>query len=118
MVLLQNTWPTTQALFKATGEELGKRFEVDLGGNRIADLLALPNRVNVYVRSDENPAAMLRFGSSYSGSLWLRGHLVGEFMMEPAGSFQVVEIENGFKRPTPLDDTDPIYYLLQRLQGD
>ena len=58
---------------------------------------------------------MLRFGSSHSGALWLEDDLIGEFRRESTGSFVVVEIEDGFKRPDPIDGTDPIMYLLDRL---
>ena len=117
MVLLQNTWPDTHTLFKATRREVGKRFEIGIDENRTADLLVFSDRINVYVQSNDNSVAMLRFETSFSGSLWLRGELVGEFIQDayPSGSFVVVEVEDGFKRPTPPVSIDPIYYLLQHL---
>ena len=107
--------PTTEALFKAAAEEVARKFEVEIGKGRIADLLALGDRINVYLESSDKPMAVLRFGSPYSGALWLEGDLIGEFRREPTGSFVVVEIEDGFKRPVPLEDTDPLEYILDRL---
>ena len=107
--------PTTEALSKAAGEDVGKRFEVRIGKNRNADFVVLRDRINVYLESSEMPVAVLRFGSSHSGALWLEDDLIGEFRRESTGSFVVVEIEDGFKRPDPIEGTDPIMYLLDRL---
>ncbi len=109
------TPPTTEVLSKAAGEEVGKKFEVKIDKDRTADFVVLRDRINVYLESSDRPVAVLRFGSSYSGALWLEDDLIGEFRREPAGSFVVVEIKDGFKRPTPIEDTDPIVYLLDRL---
>ena len=45
----------------------------------------------------------------------MNNELVGEFIGKPKGSFVVVEIEDGFKRPSSIDDKDPIRYLIERL---
>ena len=107
--------PTTEALSKAAGEEVGKKYEVNIAHNRTAALFALNDRINVYLESSDKPVAVLRFGGQYSGALWLGGDLVGEFRKDPSGSFVVVEIENGFKRSAPLTGADPIKYLLDLL---
>ncbi len=107
--------PTTEALSKAADEDVVRRYAVSIGGDRAADLVVLRQRINVYLESSEEPVAVLRFGSPYSGALWLKGDLIGEFQKEPTGSFVVVEIEDGFKRPAPKEGVDPIGYLLQRL---
>ena len=107
--------PTTETLAKAASEEIAKKFEVKIGENHTADLFVLHDRTNVFLESSEEPVAVLRFGGPYSGALWLEGNLIGEFIREPAGSFVLIEIEDGFKRPPPIEDTDPIVYLLDRL---
>lgn len=107
--------PTLEDLSKTVGEEVVKRFEVNISENRTADLVVLRDRINVYLESSEKPVAVLRFGSRYSGALWQEGNLIGEFRIESPGSSVVVEIEDGFKRPTPIEDTDPLAYLLHRL---
>ncbi len=107
--------PTIEVLSRAAGEEVGKKFAVKIGKDRIADLLAMSGRINIYLESSPEPVAVLRFGSAYSGALWLAGDLIGEFSKEPTGSFVVVEIEDGFKRPTRIEGKDPITYLLDRL---
>ena len=53
--------PTTEALFKAAAEEVARKFEVEIGKGRIADLLALGDRINVYLESSDKPMAVLRF---------------------------------------------------------
>ena len=47
--------PTTEALSKAAGEDVGKRFEVRIGKNRNADFVVLRDRINVYLESSERP---------------------------------------------------------------
>lgn len=107
---------TTEALSKAAGEDAPKKFEVEIGNNRNADLVVFGNRINVFLQSSESPVATLRFGGPFSGALWLGGALVGEFIKEhTTGAFVVVEIEDGFKKPNPIEDKDPIRYLLERL---
>lgn len=107
--------PTTETLSKAAGEEVVKKYEVDIGEDQTADLVVFRHRVNVYLESSDKPVAVLRFGSPYSGALWLEGDLIGEFRREDTGSFVVIEIEDGFKRPAPIEDTDPFSYLLSRV---
>ena len=106
--------PTIEVLSQATGGDVVK-YEVSIGGDRRADLVVFRDRVNVFLESSEKPKAMLRLGGPASGALWLEGDLIAEFMKEPAGSFVVVEIEDGFKKPILKEDTDPIRYLLDRL---
>ena len=106
----------TEALSKAAGEDAPKRFEVEIGKGRNADLVVFGNRINVFLESSENPVATLRFGGPHSGALWLGDNLIGEFIKEhTTGTFMVVEIENGFKKPIPIEGKDPIRYLLERL---
>ena len=107
--------PTMEALSKAAAEDVVRKFEVKIGKDRTAGLVVLLDRINVYLESSERPVAVLRFGSPYSGALWLDGDLVGEFRREPKGDFVVVEIEDGFKRPIPIEGEDPIRYLLDRV---
>ena len=107
--------PKTETLSRVAGEQVVRKYGVSIGDGRIADLVVLPQRVNIYLESGEEPVAVLRFGSLYSGAMWLQGNLMGEFSMKPTGSFVVVEIEDGFKRPTPVEDVDPLQYLLDRL---
>ncbi len=114
MAMLE-TLPTTDALSEAAGDAVGRIYEVDIGDNATANLLAQRNWVRVYLESGEMPAAVLRFGSLNSGALWVHDNLVGEFAREPSGSFAVTEIEDGFKKPFPITNTDPIKYLLDRL---
>jgi hypothetical protein len=109
--------PTIEDLSKTVGEEVVKRYPVSIGENHTADLVVLRDRINVYLESSEKPVAVLRFGSRHSGALWQDGNLIGEFRRESPGSFVVVEIEDGFKRPTPIEDTDPLEYLLHRLRA-
>lgn len=113
---LLNSPPTTETLSKAIGDGVGRRFAVDLGAGRTVDLLATWNRVNVYSHTSDTPVAVLRFGGTHSGALWLKDDLIGEFRKEPTGSYVVVEIKAGFKSPTPID-MDPIKYLLDRWQS-
>ncbi len=108
--------PTTEVLSKAADGDVVRRYAVSVGGNRAADLVVFRQRINVYLESSEEPVAVLRFGSSHSGALWLQGDLIGEFQKESAGSFVVFEIEDGFKRPVPKEGVDPIGYLLERLR--
>ena len=108
--------PTTETLSRAAGEEVVKKFEVNIGEDRTVDLVVLRYRINVYLESSERPVAVLRFGSLSSGALWLKGDLIGEFRRDSTGSFVVVEIEDGFKKPAPIEDTDPLTYLLDRVQ--
>ena len=107
--------PTIEVLSKAAWEEVGKKFSVKVGNNRTADLVAISGRVNVFLESSYEPVAVLRFGGLYSGALWIGGDLIGEFNQDPTGSFVVVEIEHGFKRPGRIEDKDPITYLLDRI---
>ena len=107
--------PMTETLSKAAGEEVVKKYEVDIGENRRADLVVFRGRINIYLESSDTPVAVLRFGSPHSGALWLEGDLVGEFSREPAGAFEVIEIQKGFKSSETLESTDPIEYLLNRL---
>ena len=107
---------TTEVLSKAASEDAPKKFEVEIGKDRSADLVVFGDRINIFLESSEKPVAVLRFGGPYSGALWLRGTLVGEFIKEhTTGVFMVVEIEDGFKKLTPIEDKDPIRYLLERL---
>ena len=106
---------TTETLSKAAGEETATRVEVKFGEGRTVDLVVFRDRINLYLESSQKPVAVLRFGSPNSGALWLRGDLIGEFRREHDGGFVVVEIEDGFKRPIPIEDTDPVGYLLNRL---
>jgi hypothetical protein len=96
-------------------EGVAKKYECEIGEGRTADFVVLHDRVNVYLKSSEMPVAVLRFGGPSSGALWMGGDLIGEFRREPGGALMVVEIEDGFKKPTPIEDTDPIAYLLARL---
>ena len=106
----------TEELSKVAGEDVPKKFEVEIGKGRNADLVVFGDRINVFLESSEKPVAVLRFGGPHSGALWLHGTLVGEFIKEhPTGVFVVVEIEDGFKKLTPIEDKDPIRYLLERL---
>ena len=114
MALLQ-TLPSTDALSQAAVEGTGRRFEVALGEDATANLFVLRDRVHVYLGTGDTPVAVMRFGSLHSGALWVFDSLIGEFGREPAGSFTVTEIEDGFKRPLPIYDIDPIEYLLERL---
>ena len=107
--------PTTETLSKAAGEEVVQKYEVTIGEDCTADLVVFRRRINIYLESSEKPVAVLRFGSLYSGALWLKGELIGEFRREPEGSYVVVEVEDGFKKSPPLVGTDPIEYLLNRL---
>ena len=107
--------PMTETLSKAADEVVVKKYEVNIDEDRTADLVVLPRRINIYLESSDMPVAVLRFGGPHSGALWLKGDLVGEFSRKPAGSFEVVEIQDGFKKPEALECTDPIKYLLDRL---
>ncbi len=107
--------PMTESLSRAAAEDVVRRYPVDIGGNRTADLVVLRKRINVYLESSEEPVAVLRFGGPNSGALWLKGDLIAEFQKEPAGSFEVIEIKDGFKRPGPREGVDPIAYLLERV---
>ena len=107
--------PTIDVLSKAALEEIGKKFAVKVGNDRTADLVAIAGRVNIFLESSEEPVAVLRFGGPYSGALWIGGDLIGEFNRDLTGSFVVVEIKDGFKRPGRIEDQDPIRYLLDRV---
>lgn len=114
MILVADS-ATTETLSRAADEDVVQRYTVNISGNRPADLVVLRHRINVFLESSEKPVAVLRFGGPYSGALWLKGELVGEFWREPSGSYVVVEIEGGFKQPTPREGVDPVGYLLGRL---
>lgn len=108
--------PSTSALSKAASQEAGvKRYEVTIGDHQI-DLVLLHDRINIYLDSGgEDPAGMVRFGSTWSGALWLRGEFVGEFSEVPEGDFTIVEVEEGFKKPMVVTGMDPLVYLIGRL---
>ena len=114
MTLLQ-TLPSTEALSEAAVEGTGRRYEVALGEDATANLFVLRDRVHVYLGTGDTPAAVMRFGGLHSGALWVYDSLIGEFGREPSGSFTVTEIEDGFKKPSPFRDVDPVEYLLDRL---
>ena len=114
MALLQ-TLPSMDVLSEAAGEGTGRRYEVALGEDATANLFVLRDRVHVYLGTEDTPAAVMRFGGLHSGALWVYDSLIGEFAREPSGSFAVTEIEGGFKKPSPIEDIDPIEYLLERL---
>lgn len=107
--------PTIDVLSRAAYEEVGKKFAVKVRDDRTADLIAISGRVNIFLGSNEEPVAVLRFGGPHSGALWIGGELIGEFNQDHTGSFVVVEIEDGFKRPGRIENSDPIAYLLERL---
>ena len=107
--------PTIDVLSRAAWEEVGKKFAVKVRNDLTADLVAISGRVNIFLESSEEPVAVLRFGGPHSGALWMGGVLIGEFNQDPTGSFVVVEIEDGFKRPGRIRGKDPIAYLLDRL---
>ena len=111
--------PSTEALSRAIDIEATRKIEVKFGNDRKADLLVYRDQVNVFLESSDEPVATLRFGSSYSGALWLAGDVIGEFHKDPRGGpFTVVEIQDGFKKPHPKKNVDPIAYLLERLAND
>ena len=110
--------PSTESLSRAMDREATKKFEVKFGNNQKADLLVHRDQVNVFLESSVEPVAKLRFGSFYSGALWMAGDVIGEFYKDPRGGpFTVVEIEDGFKKPHPKENVDPIAYLLKRLEN-
>ncbi len=114
MALLE-TLPTTNALSEAAGERVGRRYEVEIDEDSTANLFVFRDRVHIYLGPGETPDAVLRFGSLYSGALWVHGDLIGEFTRDPSGSFTVTEIEDGFKKSSPIENVDPVKYLLGRL---
>ena len=107
--------PTMESLSGVAMEGVVKKYECEIGEGRTADFVVLRDRVNIYLKSSELPVGVLRFGGPSSGALWVGGDLIAEFRKEPTGSFVVVEIEDGFKKPTPIEGADPIMYLLNRL---
>ena len=113
--MVQLVPPSTESLSKVIGGEAIKKVEVEIDDNRRVDLLIHRDQVDFFLESSEEPVAVLRFGSSYSGALWLSGDVIGEFYKAPNGPFVVVEIQDGFKRPHPMEDVDPIGYLIKRL---
>lgn len=111
--------PSTESLSRAMDREATKKIEVKFGKNQKADLLVHRDQVNVFLESSDEPVAKLRFGSSYSGALWMAGDIIGEFHKDPRGGpFTVVEIQDGFKKPHPRENVDPIEYLLERLANE
>ena len=113
--MVQLVPPSTESLSKVIGGKVTKKIEVGIGNNRKVNLLIHREQIDFFLESTEEPVAVLRFGSSYSGALWLSGDVIGEFHKAPKGPFVVVEIQDGFKKPHPVEDVDPIEYLLDRL---
>lgn len=108
--------PSTESLSRSINRESIKKIEVNFGNNQKADLLVHRDQVSVFLASSDEPVATLRFGSSYSGALWIAGDVIGEFYKDPRGGpFTVIEIQEGFKKPHPKENVDPIAYLLERL---
>ena len=95
--MVQLVPPSTESLSKVIGKEATKKIEVAIGNDRRVDLLVHRDRIDFFLESDEEPVAVLRFGSSYSGALWLSGDVIGEFHKDPKGPYVVVEIQEGFK---------------------
>ena len=107
--------PTTDQLLLEASSSVGTRHRIVFQGMEFEFHLQA-DRILVYCADENTPVAVIRFGSPFSGAIWMRGQLVGEYDKDRDGKFVVTEIESGFKQPDSRRQQDPVEHVLNQLQ--